>query len=185
MFDKPSCSWALVKASAVSASAKKTMTLCLAALLLWSSASSAGLLDLYNGVKLGRQLPESNLQYLTDAPDIRNKRLVLIDFWATWCVPCRESIPAFNDLYKKYSGKGLVIIGITDESKEEIESFLARYPMDYPHAVEGDKSLHKALRIKALPYAIFVNQSGTIAWRGQPSDITEKLIESLLADHGG
>jgi len=163
----------------------KRIVLCLLIVLIGSSPSNAGPLDLYNGVKLGKQLPENDLQYLTDPPVLKNNTLILIDFWATWCAPCRESIPEFNDLYKKYSGKGLVVIGVTEEPKEEIATFLEKYPMNYPHAVEGGKSLHKALRIRALPYAIFVNSSGKIIWRGQPSDISEKLVQSLLIANGG
>lgn len=140
----------------------------------------AGVIDMYNGVKIGKNLPENNLQYLSPTPNTVN-RLVLIDFWATWCEPCRKSTLELNALHKKYAQKGLVIIGVSQESAEEVQPFLAKFPMQYPHAVEDSMSLHKSLCIKALPYAIIVDKSNKIIWRGQPSKINEALIVSLLS----
>jgi hypothetical protein len=72
------------------------------------------------------------------------------------------------------------MIGVSPEPKALVASFMEKVPMHYASAVEGTPSLHKALRIRAVPYAIFVDRAGTIVWRGQPSEITEQLIESLL-----
>ena len=85
-----------------------------------------------------------------------------------------------NALHDKYTAKGLVIIGLSDETEAKVKPFLVKYPMRYASAVEGTKSLKKELRIKAIPYSIFVDRAGKIVWRGQPDDITDKLIDSLL-----
>lgn len=154
--------------------------------LLFASVgwATAGFVDLYNGVRVGSTLPAHDLQFISPEP-AGTAKLTLVDFWATWCAPCRESIPQFNALHEKFGSRGVRIIGVSQESKEVVRPFLARFPMHYPHAVEGQMSLHKALGIKALPYAVFVDSAGTIVWRGQPSDIDEALVESLLKAHGG
>lgn len=139
----------------------------------------AGFVDFMNGVKVGKPLPENNLQYLGDTADMTGK-VVLIDFWATWCVPCRTSIPLLNAWHEKFSNKGLLVVGLSQETKEVVEPFLKKVPMQYPVAVEGTKSIHKTLTVKALPYAIFVGRKGKIVWRGQPENITDALIESML-----
>ncbi|MET3135715.1 thiol-disulfide isomerase/thioredoxin [Undibacterium sp. GrIS 1.2] len=162
----------------------KTLLITVALLFGACNIATAGFVDLFNGVKVGGQLPESDLKYLAKTPD-KNANLTLIDFWATWCVPCRESIPMLNALHAKFATEGFEVIGITKESEEVVAPFLEKMPILYPYAVEGAKSLHKALGIKALPYAIFVNKSGKILWRGQPSEITESLVQSLLANSGG
>ncbi|NDI84366.1 redoxin family protein [Undibacterium sp. B2R-29] len=141
--------------------------------------SQAGIVDMFNGVTVGDPLPKNNIVFLSAPPPTTNN-VQLIDFWATTCAPCRTSIPKLNALHHKYSPKGLVVIGVSEEPREAVVPFLEKVPMHYSSAVEGTASLHKALRIRALPYAIFVNRSGTIVWRGQPSEITGELIESLL-----
>lgn len=157
----------------------KATAFSLVALMIAFSAQ-AGVVDMFNGVKVGAPLPSNDLVFLGAKPSTANT-VQLIDFWSTTCEPCKTSIPKLNALHQKYAPKGLVMIGVSEESRETVIPFLEKVPMQYVSAVEGTASLHKALRIRALPYAIFVNRSGTIVWRGQPSEITGELIESLLA----
>ncbi|MBI3284280.1 MAG: TlpA family protein disulfide reductase [Burkholderiales bacterium] len=147
-------------------------------------SARADFIDFYNGVSLGAAMPKSDMVFLGPAPALDGK-LQLIDFWATWCEPCRDSIPKLNALHRAYSGKGLVIIGVTKEGREPLAPFLQKNPVKYALALDGEKKLYTALGIRGLPYAIFVNRAGTIVWRGQPAAISEQLVESLLAKDGG
>lgn len=148
-------------------------------ILVCATAANAGLIDLFNGVKIGMPLPSNDLKYLAASPDPLAK-LQLIDFWATWCAPCRESIPKLNAWHAKYASRGLAVVGVTRESAEIVEPFLKKVPIHYPVGLEQRQVLHDALKIKGLPYAIFVSRSGNIVWRGPPDEIDEKLIEALL-----
>ena len=153
----------------------------LAALLLTAACmpAQAGMADLINGVKVGAQLPALDLHYFGSAP-LQEGRLTLIDFWATWCEPCRTSIPALNALQARFAEQGLRVIGVTQESETLVAPFLKIVPMRYASAADGMPSLYQALHIKALPYAIFVTPGGKIIWRGQPDEIDDALVENLL-----
>lgn len=148
--------------------------------LLAVPAAQAGMVDFFNGVSVGKQLPAHEIRYLSATPDPQ-ARLTLIDFWATWCGPCRVSIPKLNALQQQYAAQGLAVIGATQEAEAEVLPFLEKVAIQYPIGLEGKPGLHDLLKIRGMPYAIFVDQRGKIVWRGQPEEISEALVSGLLA----
>ncbi len=155
--------------------------LCAGLLLsLLALPASASIPDFINGVKIGATLPAHELTYLGAIPETKGK-LVLIDFWATWCAPCREAMPELNRLHAEFAPRGLVIIGVTKEARDKVTGFLAAQRIDYFIALDGGSALYTQLRIKALPYAILVDRQNRIVWRGQPSELKKDFLESLLA----
>jgi len=142
-------------------------------------AASAGPVDWYNGVKLGSTLPDFDAEYFGEAPS-GDRKLLLIDFWATWCAPCREEFPHLNELSSRFRNRGLVVVGLTQESRAVAEAFLQRVDIQYTVGAAGAKPLQKALGIKALPYAIVVDDKNQIIWRGQASSLRAAEIEQLL-----
>lgn len=141
--------------------------------------AGAGVMDWYNGVKLGSKLPEFDTQFLGAQPPA-NSKLTFIDFWATWCAPCREEFPHLNRLNQRLSGQGLSVIGLTQESVQVASDFLRKVTIEYSVGAAGERPLQKQLGVKALPYAVLVNRSNVIVWRGQASTLSEEQALKAL-----
>jgi len=136
--------------------------------------------DWLNGVRVGMLLPGHDAvvvqgAWRTDAP------LTLVDFWATWCAPCIAAIPELNAMAERFATRGLQLIGVTAEEPDVALPVVQRKGMRYAVVAGGREPLSATLKIRALPYALFVDASGVIMWRGSPDKIDDALIESLLA----
>jgi thiol-disulfide isomerase/thioredoxin len=142
-------------------------------------SARAGIVDWFNGVKVGARLPAYDTVYLNAEPPAE-PRLLLIDFWATWCAPCVAAIPRLNDLHQRFAPRGVSLIGLSPETPEVVKPFLARRSMLYPIGAGGKQPLAAALGIKAMPYALIAKPDGTVLWRGQPEGPMDALIEQHL-----
>ncbi len=115
-------------------------------------------------------------------------RVVLLDFWATWCAPCRKSMPELQALHRKYAARGFAVVGISiDEgSPRKVGKFVTDHRITYPIAVDSAKEpAWQAFRVKAVPAAFLLDREGRIVaqWTGVPADASEleSKLESLLA----
>jgi thiol-disulfide isomerase/thioredoxin len=124
----------------------------------------------------------SNLEFLGDKPALTGHPL-LIEFWATWCPPCRASIAHLNDLHKKYHDRGLEIVGITGEDKVVVERFRARTPMDYVVALDANQALASEFQVEAIPQAWLFDKDGRVIWSGHPMQLDEQTIVLVLPSH--
>jgi len=111
-------------------------------------------------------------------------KVVLLDFWATWCVPCREEIPHFVELQQKYGGQGLQIIGVSmDDSPDPVHPFYQQFHMNYP-VVKGTAETGSAYGgVLGLPIAFLIDREGLIYAKhigATDSAVFEKEIVSLL-----
>ncbi|MCR9197834.1 MAG: TlpA family protein disulfide reductase [Planctomycetaceae bacterium] len=106
-------------------------------------------------------------------------RVVLLDFWATWCGPCVAGIPHLNQLQKKYGDQGLTIVSFTDQSRHGIENFLKRQPMDYVVGTGSQLSLKYG--VVGLPHVFLVGRDGRLLWHAVPEQAElDKRIEAVL-----
>jgi len=118
----------------------------------------------------------------------------LVEFWATWCPPCRTSIPHLNEIHKKFKDKGLVVIGM--DCWERDESLVAPFvkkmgdKMTYRVALDDKTSNKKGQMAQTwmdaagrdgIPSAFLVDTQGKIAWIGHPMELKEQVIEDALA----
>ncbi|HWU42028.1 MAG TPA: TlpA disulfide reductase family protein, partial [Bdellovibrio sp.] len=119
--------------------------------------------------------------------DLKGK-VVLVDFWASWCEPCKEALPHYEKLYQKYKGKGLVILGINeDDDMKDRDAFLKAHPLSFPVFFDKEKKMANAFGVAALP-TLFVfdkNLKATDLFRGFDEKKTaslEKKISTLLSE---
>jgi peroxiredoxin len=117
--------------------------------------------------------------------ELRNK-VVLIDFWATWCAPCVEEMPQLVKLYEKYKGRGFEILAISVDSKSElykVEPFAATHKLNFP--VLFDDGVSGLYQVKAYPTTVFIDRSGKVRYSATGFDadrprVIEAVINELL-----
>ncbi|HIO48352.1 TPA: TlpA family protein disulfide reductase, partial [Candidatus Poribacteria bacterium] len=97
--------------------------------------------------------------------DYRGK-IVLLDFWATWCKPCQEEIPIFIDLYDQYRNQGFEMVGISIDSErlKVVNPFIEKLGVNYTILL-GEPNLMDKYNIMAIPTAVLIDQSGNIRKR--------------------
>ena len=147
---------------------------------------------------VGTRTSEDALAPDISLPDLTGQKLnlssyrgkvVLLDFWATWCDPCREEIPRFVELQDEYGGQGLQIIGVSmDDGPEPVREFYRRFKMNYP-VVMGDAETGELYGgILGLPIAFLIGRDGRISARhigATDIAVLEKEIVNLLRSRAG
>ena len=126
-------------------------------------------------------------------PDLSGQRLnlsayrgkvVLLDFWATWCDPCRDEIPHFIELQEKYGSRGLQIIGVSmDDTPDPVRDFYQRFRMNYPVVMGDAKTGELYGGVLGLPVAFLVGRDGRIVAKhigATNAAVFEKEIVGLL-----
>jgi cytochrome c biogenesis protein CcmG, thiol:disulfide interchange protein DsbE len=123
-------------------------------------------------------------KWLTPEPD-RQGKFVLIDFWATWCPPCREAIPELNDYYEKFGDK-LVVIGISDETEEAVRKLVNPH-IEYSIAIDTQARTKKAVGVTGIPHVLIIDPQGIVRWEGFPFlqgyELSEKVVAGILAKY--
>ena len=90
-------------------------------------------------------------------------QVVYLDFWASWCSPCKASFPWLNQTQKKFHDKGLVLIGINvDKDRAKADEFLKSVPAQFPIVYDPDGALPKKYGVQGMPYAIIIGRDGKI-----------------------
>jgi len=117
-----------------------------------------------------------------DLADLRGK-VVLVDFWATWCPPCVEEVPKLVETYEKFKSQGFEIVGISlDQSKEALEKFTTENKMTWPQCFDGkgwDNELAKRFSIQSVPTMWLLDREGKLA-DPNPRERLEKAIQAAL-----
>ncbi len=121
-------------------------------------------------------------KWLSDKPETKGK-YVLLEFWATWCGPCRRSIPLLNTFHRKYKDE-LVVIGISDETEADVRK-LKSPQIEYYSAIDTKARTKKAVGVWGIPHVLIIEPGGAVIWQGFPLlkdyELTEETIEKILA----
>ncbi len=113
-----------------------------------------------------------------DLEDYRG-RVVLIDFWATWCGPCKAAMPHMVELYEKFKDKGLAVIAQTDKSSHDLPAFIKEYKMEFVVSV-GEKVFSPAYGVQGIPHAFLLDTTGKVLWEGHSAGVEASQIERAL-----
>lgn len=116
-----------------------------------------------------------------------NGKVLVVNFWATWCPPCRREMPDFIDMQEKYGAQGLQFVGIALDEVTKVQDFIDTMGVEYPVLVGGDDAMQAAIAygnsFGALPYTAIIDRQGKIVsvFRGEVKrDQAEELIQTLL-----
>lgn len=120
-------------------------------------------------------------KWLSNKPDTKGK-FVLIDFWATWCGPCKRAIPELNQFNKEFEND-LMVIGISDETKEQIDK-LTNPKIEYYSAIDTERTMYNLLEIQGIPHCILIDPKGIVCWEGYPLlngyELTAQVIKEII-----
>ncbi len=143
-------------------------------------------------VGIGDQAPKISLPQLEGGKKLSIKnfrgKVVYVDFWASWCGPCRQSLPLMNEIRNKLNNKGFEVFAINlDEDPEAAKAFLKQYPVQYPVVSDKEGKTPEIYSIPGMPTSYLIDRSGTIRdihLGFKESDIVkiEKEIKTLLKE---
>ncbi len=166
---------------------KKFYSLCVAALAL--SLSLSGVLadkigDKAKPLNISEWVKGATAEAPVDVTD--GKNVYVVEFWATWCGPCRTSIPHLTELQKKYKDKGVVFVGVSNETLEKVQPFVEEQgeKMEYVVALDKENLTNqdymRAYGRNGIPCSFIINKKGQIVWVGHPMTM-DKPLEEIVA----
>lgn len=139
-------------------------------------------------LKSGDQAPPLNFDAILQGPQpsavnwqmLRGK-VVILDFWGTWCAPCVADLPRTNDLIAKYRDKPVQFVAVGHENALKVEYFLKKRPINTRVALDPKVAVFRSYTAFGIPHAVVVNEKGVVAAVLIPGDLTEKVIDDVLA----
>jgi thiol-disulfide isomerase/thioredoxin len=114
-------------------------------------------------------------------------KVVYVDFWASWCGPCRQSFPWMNAMQAKYGAKGLQVVGVNlDAKRADADKFLAEVPATFSIAFDAQGDTPKRYAVKGMPTSVLIGADGTVlkvhtGFRDEERKALEEAIQSALA----
>jgi cytochrome c biogenesis protein CcmG, thiol:disulfide interchange protein DsbE len=118
-----------------------------------------------HAVDAGQPAPDIDLSIGTGADKLSKLKgkVVYVDFWASWCGPCRQSFPWMNDMQSKYGAKGLQIVGVNlDAKRADAEQFLAQVPAKFSLSFDAKGDSAKRFAVKGMPTSVLIGSDGTV-----------------------
>ena len=144
-----------------------------------------------DAAELGMDAPELDVAKFIKGDPVsikagKGSQVTVVEFWATWCGPCKTSIPHLSELQAKYKDRGVTIIGVSSETEAKVRPFVQSMgsKMDYTVAVDDNRSTFKrymtAFNQSGIPTAFIVDKAGKLVWFGHPMSDLDGVLEQVV-----
>lgn len=147
---------------------------------------SLGLFSSAHGLEVGQQAPELELPGDGQSVKILKNpgKVIYLDFWASWCGPCRQSFPWMNAMQEKYKGSDFQVLGINlDVQSDEAQKFLAKVPAKFTIAYDAKGMSPRLYGVKGMPTSFLIGKDGKVIYQhiGFNNESREKLEQAIQA----
>lgn len=141
------------------------------------------LLSLHDAIVQATPYSLTALDGRTYTPESLRGKVVLLNFWATWCPPCRREMPDLEKLYQRFAPQGLVVLAVSDEKRETVEGFLAKQHYTFPVLLDAGRKVNTAFGIEGIPNSFLFDREGKLV--GQAIDMrTERQFLEMFQAAG-
>ncbi len=106
--------------------------------------------------------------------------MVILEFWATWCGPCRAVIPHLAELNERYRGQGLMVLSVTSEQRGPVEPFARQNNMVWNIGIDSDGSTSGTYGVQGIPHGLIIATDGRVLWEGHPGNLPEDTLRTAL-----
>ncbi|MGE7621628.1 thiol-disulfide oxidoreductase ResA [Viridibacillus sp. NPDC096237] len=136
-------------------------------------------------LKVGAEAPDFSLVDLDGQThrlsDYKGKG-VMLNFWGTWCKPCKKEMPAINDQYKAFKDQGIEVISINQaQTVFEVENFISDFNLEFPVVIDKTKSVTRAYNVDKLPASVFIDPKGKVV-RVYEGEMTSEMLAEFFSD---
>jgi thiol-disulfide isomerase/thioredoxin len=119
--------------------------------------------------------------------DTYKGKVVMIDYWETWCGPCRQIQPSLHEMADHYATRGLVVLGVTGEAPKTVADFVKHSPLGYPAVLDRGDRVARMFHVQAFPTLIIINRDGSVAYNASPQTMDEiaAILDRLMPGSEG
>lgn len=128
-------------------------------------------------------LKDGNLKLSEQRGDV-----IMLNFWASWCGPCREEMPLLNDLHARYESVGFKVWGVNvDANREDAQAMLSKIPVEFPVLFDAESSVSRLFGVEAMPSSVFIDRDGKVryvhkGYRSGDEAEYKKIIKELIRE---
>lgn len=107
-------------------------------------------------------------------------KVVVLEFWATWCIPCVAAFPHWNELAEAFDGESMILISATEEDEATVRPFLEERPLLGTVVLDQDGSLFETYGVESLPHTVLIGRDGRVQAVTQPNQVTAQLLQAMV-----
>ncbi len=141
------------------------------------------LLALREAIQSGKSFNLTGMDGKTYSLSTLKGKVVLLNFWATWCPPCRKEMPDMEKLYREFQKDGFVVLAVSDEDRETVDGFLKKQPYSFPVLLDPDRKVNEAFDVEGIPKSFLFDREGRIVARSIDMR-TEAQFRDMLKSAG-